>query len=211
MAGSPALRSPPASPTVCQLKNQWSRVSAGFSGSQAHAYKHRSGVTAPVYYARAFLSKWPQGGNDQWGRDRSQSFSTLPVAGVLWVCRLARGTSPSPHRAGRTAGSMSFQPQPAESAWLPQSYLATGQSTGTSLEGREGRRGSAGPGCGTAASHPSPWTGGFPCLAPCGPDSPNTSLQGERAPAQTRNSQLELPKAQSQGSRRMGREQRSRR
>lgn len=148
MAGSPALRGGVPSPrptTVCQLKNQ--RSQSSFSQApQAHAHKHPHGVRSlpPVLEALAFPSKGPKGEMTSGEGDRGQSLSTLPVASVLWGAGWQGAPPPSPHRAGRTAGSCPLQPQSAESMFPPEPR-ATGQSTGDTPQGREGWEGQGGP------------------------------------------------------------------
>ena len=98
-----------------------------------------------------------------------------------------------------------------QKACSPQSHGPLASPLGTSLrEGRAGR-GRAGPRLAHCGQPPCSVDWRFSCLAPCGPDSPNTSLQGERAPAQTRThslSSLRLrARAQGEGK---GREQKSR-
>ena len=148
MAGSPALRGGIPSPcptTVCQLKNQWSRsVRASLRLPKPMLINPPWGVTDPGIGSSGFPIQGPQGGNDQWGRgQRPEPFHSAcgwrPVG-----CRLARGTSPSPPRAGRTAGSCPLQPQPAESMFPPEPR-ATGQSTGDIPQRREGWEGQGGP------------------------------------------------------------------
>lgn len=209
---SQGRRSLPASPHSLPAEEPVVPVSAGFSQApQAHAYKHRPGGSLPpVLAALAFPSKGPKGEMTSGVGDRSQSFSTLPVAGVLWGAGW-QGAPPLPHTelAGQPVHVLFSHS--LQKACSPQSHGPLASPLGTSLREGRGGRGRAGPRLAHCGQPPFSVDWRFSCLAPCGPDSPNTSLQGERAPAQTRTHSLSSPRlrarAQGEG---MGREQRSR-
>ena len=143
--------------------------------------------------------------------DRGQSLGQSACGWRPVGCRLARGTSPFPTQSWQDSRFMSSSatacrkhvPLRATGHW-PVHWGHPSGKGGLGGAGRAPRLAHCGqPPCSVD------WR--FSRLAPCGPDGPNTSLWGKRAPAQTRthsSSSLRL-RARAQGGG-TGREQRSR-
>ena len=198
MAGSPALRGGIPSPcptTVCQLRNQWSRsVQASLRLPKPMLINTPlGGSLTPVLAALAFPSKGPKGEMTSGVGDRGQSLSTLPVAGILWGAGW-QGAPPLPHTELAGQPVQVLFSHSLQKACSPQSHGPLASPLGTSLREGRGGRDRAGPRLAHCGQPPCSVDWRFSCLAPCGPDSPNTSLQGERAPAQTRTHSLSSPR-----------------
>ena len=175
MAGSPALRGgvPSARPTSLPAEEPAVPVQL-LSGSPSPCpyTPPWGGVTAPGTGSSGFPIQGPQGGNDQWGRgQRLEPFHSAcgrrPVG-----CRLARGTSPFPTQSWQDSRFMSSSATACRKHVPPRATghwpVHWGHPSGKGGLGGAGRA----PGWRTAASHPAPWTGGFPVWLPAAQTAP---------------------------------------
>lgn len=122
------------------------------------------------------------------------------MAGVPWGAGWQRAPPSSPHKAGRTVGSSFFSHSlqkacsPGASGHRPVHWGHPSGRGGAGGAGRAPRLAHCG-----RPPHSADWR--FSRLAPCGPDSPNTSLGDEQAPVQTRTHSSSLLRLQARAQR----------